>query len=922
MKTVSSGLGQLGDLTIQYPTGVGVVIFGGDGWKVTEQPASSATSSGAPRRSRIRSTRAARQQEQPVPRTTRWAATAPTPTASTSSTTAPARATASPATRARRSTSTRARRRPGRSCIPAARRPAPPGPGTNTRRQGPDQRRSPPTSPPPALHAAGQLGQAPAPDVQELQADRHRRLRDVLMRRPHAHTARAPRARRLRARPGRHGRRRRSKTVNVKVRDDYYSPQGQDQEERQGQVGWGSTNIDSHNVTLKKGPKGVKKDDFRSIAGRDRHHVQAEVHGPGDVQLLLHDPPDGDEDGRRRQEVMTAACIRIGAHRWTGELDRRHFLAGAGGVFLCTLAGHRSSRRPAGRPAEARARRPGAAEGGRGRHGAPARTAARRRRGRRAPTRVLDPRRAGELEHRPHRARRDDERAGQGEDEVQGLRLPPYTPNFAEPLGPADGSPGPLIEAKRARPRRPLPEQGSTSPVTIHPHGIFYSSEMDGAYKGKYTDPGRVRPAGQDLHLRLGRRPGTDGRVALPRPRPDGPAAGLQGPVRAARSSARPDDARADREFFVAFHTFTPRGDRPQHAVLLHQRPRVRRQHADARGVRSASGSRCHVFGDRQRLPHLPHPRPPLDRRGRDRSSTTKTLGPGRLVHARVRRGQPGPLVLPLPRLQPSAHGDERVVPRRADRAARARRRDRAARGAAASRRAGRGPPTAGWRSATTSGRTRTSTSTSASTSPGTGSGPTRCTRSPATRRTTRRLDSDPGNDLPRPRVGDSFQLDFDQPGTYDVPLQAPLGRPRQVIVSSTPGDPSTEPDPVPQSNVDLRAPHLSGIRLDSSTVAGKKGTQLTMGLDERGTARPTSTASPVASTARIRRLAELEDIRGLQPCPVRRPLEALQPAAGDLRGEAPCNRRVEQHDASAAGPASPSADRTPPAAAAPVKSE
>ena len=34
VKTVSSGLGQLGDLTIQYPTGVGVVLLGSDGWKV------------------------------------------------------------------------------------------------------------------------------------------------------------------------------------------------------------------------------------------------------------------------------------------------------------------------------------------------------------------------------------------------------------------------------------------------------------------------------------------------------------------------------------------------------------------------------------------------------------------------------------------------------------------------------------------------------------------------------------------------------------------------------------------------------------------------------------------------------------------------------------------------------------------------
>ncbi len=36
VKTVSSGLGQIGDLTLQYPTGVGVVILGGDGWKVTD----------------------------------------------------------------------------------------------------------------------------------------------------------------------------------------------------------------------------------------------------------------------------------------------------------------------------------------------------------------------------------------------------------------------------------------------------------------------------------------------------------------------------------------------------------------------------------------------------------------------------------------------------------------------------------------------------------------------------------------------------------------------------------------------------------------------------------------------------------------------------------------------------------------------
>ena len=36
VETVSGGLGQIGDLTINYPTGVGVVLFGSDGWLVKE----------------------------------------------------------------------------------------------------------------------------------------------------------------------------------------------------------------------------------------------------------------------------------------------------------------------------------------------------------------------------------------------------------------------------------------------------------------------------------------------------------------------------------------------------------------------------------------------------------------------------------------------------------------------------------------------------------------------------------------------------------------------------------------------------------------------------------------------------------------------------------------------------------------------
>jgi plastocyanin len=52
----------------------------------------------------------------------------------------------------------------------------------------------------------------------------------------------------------------------VKVRDDYYS--GTSVKIRKGQKvkwTWGNTNFNPHDVTLKRGPKGVKKRKFRSL---------------------------------------------------------------------------------------------------------------------------------------------------------------------------------------------------------------------------------------------------------------------------------------------------------------------------------------------------------------------------------------------------------------------------------------------------------------------------------------------------------------------------------------------------------------------------------------------------------------------------------------------------------------------------------
>jgi plastocyanin len=55
------------------------------------------------------------------------------------------------------------------------------------------------------------------------------------------------------------------KPEKVKVKDDFYTPTSV-KVKKDGKVtwSWGSGTFDQHNVTLKKGPNGVKKSKFRS----------------------------------------------------------------------------------------------------------------------------------------------------------------------------------------------------------------------------------------------------------------------------------------------------------------------------------------------------------------------------------------------------------------------------------------------------------------------------------------------------------------------------------------------------------------------------------------------------------------------------------------------------------------------------------
>ena len=144
----------------------------------------------------------------------------------------------------------------------------------------------------------------------------------------------------------------------------------------------------------------------------------------------------------------------------------------------------------------------------------------------------------------------------EGRTTFQAYGYRPYSAGFAAPLAPAT-VPGPLIEA----------EVGDTvivhfrnklkAPVTVHPHGIFYSNEMDGTYKGKWTDPGGFVQHNRTFTYVWEAREGTEGTWLYHDHGPMDPLPvfkGLFGPL-----LVRPKgEARPDREFFLAFHTWDP----------------------------------------------------------------------------------------------------------------------------------------------------------------------------------------------------------------------------------------------------------------------------------------------------------------------------------------------------------------------------
>ncbi|HEX2391935.1 MAG TPA: hypothetical protein VHI77_03345 [Solirubrobacterales bacterium] len=96
--------------------------------------------------------------------------------------------------------------------------------------------------------------------------------------------------------------------------------------------------------------------------------------------------------------------------------------------------------------------------------------------------------------------------------------------------------------------------------------------------------------------------------------------------------------------------------------------------------------------------------------------------------------------------------------------------------------------------------------------------------------------DSDPGTDAPEHRAGDSFTLQFTQPGIYLFQCKLHSSVRGEVVVSDLPGNPGSDPGPRAPLNVDLAPPTLGGVALSRRRTAGSKSIPTTAQISERGT--------------------------------------------------------------------------------------
>jgi plastocyanin len=99
-----------------------------------------------------------------------------------------------------------------------------------------------------------------------------------------------------------------------------------------------------------------------------------------------------------------------------------------------------------------------------------------------------------------------------------------------------------------------------------------------------------------------------------------------------------------------------------------------------------------------------------------------------------------------------------------------------------------------------------------------------------------RQWDSDPDTDAPYHQPGFSYTIQFTQPGAYTFQCKLhPFVR-GEVIVSSNPGDPDSDPGPQAPLKIDVKKPILSKVALKGRRFSGSEGVGMSAKISEGGT--------------------------------------------------------------------------------------
>ncbi len=96
-------------------------------------------------------------------------------------------------------------------------------------------------------------------------------------------------------------------------------------------------------------------------------------------------------------------------------------------------------------------------------------------------------------------------------------------------------------------------------------------------------------------------------------------------------------------------------------------------------------------------------------------------------------------------------------------------------------------------------------------------------------------LDSDPTTDAPSHQLGDSFTLQFPQPGAYLFQCKLHSVVRGEVVVSDIPGNPSSDPGSQAPLNLDVKRPTLGGVSIKRQQLHGRGGAPATAQISERG---------------------------------------------------------------------------------------